>query len=299
MASSSDYYQVLGVSRSASDQEIKSAYRKQALQWHPDRNKSAEAASKFKELTKAYEVLSDSQKRQTYDQFGAAAFENNAGNPGQGPFSGGFNQGPFSYTYSSSGGNPFGGFDTSGFSDPFEIFEQFFGGGFSANAQRRPKRATYSLGITFLEAAKGVEKTIEIGGKEQKIKIPPGVDDGTRVRFSDFDIILSVWPDDNFKRDGLDVYTDIKVDFIDAIFGNTLEVNTIDGTVTIKIPAGTQPDTLIRLKEHGISDTRYRKKGDQYVRIKIQIPNKLSGEQKDLLKRYQEATTGNRKSGWF
>src|SRR5690242_8849639 len=126
-----DYYQVLGITKSASADEIKKAYRKLALQYHPDRNKTKEADAKFKEVTKAYEVLSDPQKRQTYDQYGAAAFEQGGFGGGQGPFGGFGGQqsgqyGPFTYTYTGNGNGP--DFDFGGFSDPFEIFEQFFGG---------------------------------------------------------------------------------------------------------------------------------------------------------------------------
>src|SRR5687767_4716185 len=133
MADKNDFYEVLGLAKGASADEIKKAYRKRALQYHPDRNKTKEAEEKFKEITRAYEVLSDPQKRQTYDQFGASAFDQGAGfGGGGGPFSGGFGQrgqqggqwGPFSYTYSTDGAT---NFDSGGFSDPFEIFEQFFG----------------------------------------------------------------------------------------------------------------------------------------------------------------------------
>ena len=143
-----DYYQILGVTKQASETEIKKAYRKLALQYHPDRNKGdKELEKKFKEVTKAYEVLSDPQKKQTYDQFGEAAFEQGGQGAG-GPFGGfGGQGGPFTYTYSTGGQ---GGFDFGGFSDPFEIFEQFFGGASpfgSAQARRRP---VYSLTIDYL-----------------------------------------------------------------------------------------------------------------------------------------------------
>src|ERR1035437_3105485 len=153
MADNKDYYQILGVSKSASADEIKKAYRKLALQFHPDKNKTKEADAKFKEVTKAYEVLSDSQKKQTYDQFGTAAFEQ--GGPGAGgPFGGGFGQqggqyGPFTYTYTADSGNA----DFGGFSDPFDIFEQFFGG--ASPFGRRQHREVYSLKIDFMEAVKG------------------------------------------------------------------------------------------------------------------------------------------------
>lgn len=314
MASSQDYYQLLGVTKTASDAELKAAYRKAALEWHPDRNKSPEATAKFKEINHAYEVLSDSQKKQAYDQFGHAAFEQgNMGSAGGGPFgggAGGFQQGPFRYTYrtggqpgqpfgSARGENPFEGMDFGGFSDPFEIFEQFFGGGFTANQQRRARRATYSLGISFLEAAKGAEKTVEIEGKQMKIKIPSGVDDGTRIRFTHFDVLISVWPDDTFKRQGLDIHVDVKVDFVSAIMGTTVQVPTTNGNVELKIPAGTQPDTLIRLREHGIKEERTNRTGDEYIKVKVQIPTRLSGEQKQLLEQYQETSSGKKKSGWF
>ncbi len=151
-----DYYKILGVAKSTTDDEIKKAYRKLALQYHPDRNKEASAAEKFKEVTKAYEVLSDAQKRQTYDQYGAAAFEQ-GGPGGQGPFGGGNpfgggfggQNGPFTYTYTNGGnGGDFG-------ADPFEIFEQFFGGA-SPFGRARPRRDVYSLTITFMEAVHGV-----------------------------------------------------------------------------------------------------------------------------------------------
>src|SRR3989338_4418926 len=118
-----DYYEMLGVSKNSSDQEIKAAYRKQALKWHPDRNKSPEANAKFKEINKAFEVLSDPKKKEVYDQYGEEAFAR-GGYGGAGGQS--YQQSPFTYTYSSSGGNPFEGVDFGGFSDPFEIFEQFF-----------------------------------------------------------------------------------------------------------------------------------------------------------------------------
>jgi DnaJ-class molecular chaperone len=160
-----DYYSQLGVTKSASADEIKKAYRKLALQYHPDRNKTKEGEEKFKEITKAYEVLGDPQKRQTYDQYGAAAFEQGASGSG-GPFGGGFGgqngqYGPFTYSYSTNGNQ---GFDFGGFSDPFEIFEQFFGGGGSPFGSRT-RRPAYSLSLSFMEAVKGAEKEVMIDGK--------------------------------------------------------------------------------------------------------------------------------------
>ena len=292
-----DFYQILGVSKSASDTEIKAAYRKKALEWHPDRNKSAQASEKFKEINEAYEVLSNPQKRQSYDQFGPSAFAQGAGPAGGGPFGGGFGgqgQGPFTYTYSTGGG---GGNTFEGFSDPFEIFEQFFGSGFSTGGPRRARRQAYQLRITFQEAVHGAEKEVEIAGKPMKIKIPAGVDDGTRVRFGDFDIILSVTKDKVFAREGQNVFVSVEIDFPSAVLGTTVEVPTVDGNVTIKIPPGTQPDALIRLQGRGVKSPHGNRAGDQYVRIKITVPSRVSGEQKRLLEELQ--TSLSKKRGWF
>src|SRR5207237_23127 len=154
-----------------------------------------------------YEVLSDSQKKQAYDQYGHAAFEQGAG---QGPFGGGFGgqggqqsgrYGPFSYTYYANQGGQGQG-DFGGFADPFEMCEQFISGAFTfVRAQRRP---TYGLRICFMEAVKGIEKEVDIEGKKMKIKIPAGVDDGSRIRFGEFDVVIDVTPDKRFQREGAD-----------------------------------------------------------------------------------------------
>src|SRR6185369_8858348 len=195
MATTRDYYDILGVSKTATAADIKSAYRKSALKHHPDKNKEAGAEAKFKEINEAYEVLSNEEKRKAYDAYGHAAFQQGGPRPGGNPFGGGYQQGPFTYNYSTSGGNPFEGFGE----DPFDIFESFFGGG-----RRAPRKPMYGLEITFMDAVKGVTKTVDLNGKEKTIKIPAGADDGTRIRFSDFDITLSVRPDPRFKRQGPD-----------------------------------------------------------------------------------------------
>lgn len=288
-----DYYSILGVSKSSSADEIKKSYRKLALQYHPDRNKGNKVSEeKFKEVTKAYEVLSDPQKKQTYDQFGEAAFEQ--GNPfsgGQsGPF-GGFGQqgGPFSYT-SSNGGN----FDFGGFSDPFDIFEQFFGGASPfSRAQRRP---TYSITLSFMEAVKGAQKRVNLNGRTQTIKIPAGVDNGSTIRFGEADVVVEVSPDKRFKRQGYDIVTDEEISFPQAALGDEINVETVQGDIKIKIPAGTQPETLIRLRGKGVKMIRGAGHGDHYVRIKITIPKNLTGHQKELLKEFE---IGKKKSSWF
>ena len=293
-----DYYQSLGVSKSSSADEIKKAYRKLALQYHPDRNKTPEGEAKFKEITQAYEVLSDVQKRQTYDQFGAAAFEQ--GGPGAGGPFGGSQGGPFGgfgggqYTYSTNGQ----GFDFGGFSDPFEIFEQFFGGaGGNSPFGRQQRRPVYSLSISFKEAVSGTEKTVSIDGKDQKIKIPAGVDSGTRMRFDTYDVVFDVSSDSRFQREGSDVIANHEITYPQAVLGTDLKVQTVDGSVTIKIPAGTQPETLIRLRGKGIQRLRGAGKGDHYVRIKIEIPKTLSRRQKELLQEFDKE--GSSKKTWF
>ncbi len=297
-----DYYSTLGVSKTATGVEIKKAYRKLALEYHPDRNKSKEAEQKFKEINKAYEVLSDPQKKQTYDQFGHAAFEQNAyqgGGPG-GPFGGGGQYGPFTYTYTTGRGGPFGGvqgeqgFDFGGFSDPFEIFEQFFGGA-SPFGQRAQARPSYSLTIDFMDAVKGATKRVTIDEKTESIKIPAGVDSGSRIRFGDYDVIIDVRPDSKFRREGSDVITDEDISFSQAALGGQIEVETVEGSVKLRIPSGTQPNSVIRLSGKGISRLRGGK-GDHYVRIKVVIPKGLTNKQKELLRELDES---GKKKGWF
>lgn len=290
---SQDYYHTLGVSKSATAEEIKKSYRKLALQYHPDRNKTKEGEEKFKEITQAYEVLSDPQKRQTYDQYGAAAFEQGAG--GSGPFGGGYGgfnqQGPFSYSYSTNGQ----GFDFGGFSDPFEIFEQFFGG--ASPFGGRSRRPAYSLSLTFMEAIKGTEKEVMIDGKKQKIKVPAGVDMGTRMRFDTYDVIFDVASDKRFQREGSDVITEEEITFPQAVIGGDLKVDTVEGPVTIKIPAGTQPETLIRLRGKGIQRLRSSGKGDHYVKIKVHIPKTITRKQKEILEQFDTESSSKKK--WF
>lgn len=291
MAATNDYYAILGVTKASTADEIKKSYRKLALQYHPDRNKTKEGVEKFKEITKAYEVLSDTNKRQTYDQYGEAAFDNNGGGGGD-PFGGqqSGRYGPFNYTY--SGGS--NGGDTGGFSDPFDIFEQFFGG--ASPFGSRARRPIYSLRIAFMDAVKGGEKEVTVEGKKQKVKIPPGVDSGTRIRFGEFDIVFDVATDVKFQREGSDVISIEEISFPQAVLGDTLEVETVEEKVTIKIAPGTQPDTLIRLRGKGIQRLQSANKGDHYVRIKVVIPKSVNKKQKDLL---EEFTKENGKKGWF
>ena len=291
MGTKRDYYDILGVSKNASKEELKKVYRKKALQWHPDRNKSAEANGKFKEINEAYEILSNPKKKEAYDQFGHAAFDPRygAGSPGASPFGGSqartYRQGPFTYTYTTQGGGS-GQADFGGFSDPFEIFAQFFGGGSPFGQARQMRR--YGLTISFMEAAKGCEKEVMIEGKKKTIKVPPGVDDGSRIRFQDFYVTIDVQTDKTFQRDGADVFVNQEISLKIAMLGGAIEAPTIDGKLKLKIRPGTQPGTLIRLRGRGIKRLRGFGNGDQYVRLRIKIPKRLTRKQKKLIEEFEK-----------
>src|SRR3989339_218949 len=278
-----DYYDALGVSKTASDSEIKAAYRRQALKWHPDRNKSTEATGKFKEVTKAFEVLSDPKKKQMYDQYGEDAFSRGGYGSAQG---GGQNsqQGPFGNVYTNFSTEGFEGFDFGGFSDPFEIFEQFFGfqSPFSKRG-RRQRRELYEINLTFDEAVKGVEKDTVIKGETKKIKIPAGVDNGMTIRFSDFDLQVKVKPHPYFRREGQDIYFEKDISYSLAVLGGVVEVPTIDGMVKLKIRNGTKSGTTVRLRGQGVAHPQTYHKGDQYVIFKVDIPSRVSSKAKKLL----------------
>jgi DnaJ-class molecular chaperone len=282
-----DYYQTLGVSKGASEQEIKTAYRRQALKWHPDRNKTSEAAGKFKEITKAYEVLSDPKKREMYDQYGESAFNRGGpGNPGAGqsysnPFEGGFGG------FSSQG---FENVDFGGFSDPFEIFEQFFGfqSPFSRGGRRQQRRDVYEITLTFDEAVHGVKKTMIVKGEEKSFQIPAGVDNNMTIRFSDFDLQVKVKPHPYFTRKGQDIYFEKEISYPLAILGGIIEVPTIEGRLKLKIRPGTASGQTIKLHDQGIPYPQSTRKGDQYVVYKIKTPSRISGRAKELLRELEE-----------
>src|SRR4030042_4667578 len=281
MASKTDYYDIFGVTKNASADEIKKAYRKQALEWHPDRHKDdKEAAEKrFKEINEAYQVLSNPQKKAAYDNYGHAAFTPGGGNPFAGGFPGG-QSGPFTYTYTTGGENPFGNFD---FGDPFDIFESFFGGGNPFGGGKRQQIPRYSITLDFMEAVKGVSKEVDVGGKKRKIKIPAGIYEGARINFGDFTLSVNVKPDRLFERKDDDIYVSIAVPFSLAVLGGEIEVPTIEDKIKIRIRPGTQSGTMMRLRERGVPHLHGRGKGDEYVRINVLIPEKLSREQKQII----------------
>jgi DnaJ-class molecular chaperone len=279
MVSNRDYYEILGVDKGVGEAELKKAYRKLALEWHPDRNNSPEAEAKFKEINEAYEVLSNPEKKAKYDQFGHAAFDPSAGF-GQGGQT--YRQGPFTYTYSTGGNfeDLFQG--AGGFSDPFDIFESFFGGAnpFGRQYQAKPH---YSLTIEFMEAVEGVEKSFVHQGKEFKIKIPGGADDGTRIRYSDFDVSVNVRDHSYFRREGADVFVYHEIPFTLAILGGETRVRTLEGDLKLKIRPGTQPSTTVRLSGKGIKRLRGSGRGDFYIKLKVMLPQRTSRRARRLL----------------
>ncbi len=270
-----DYYQVLGLEKGAGPEEIKKAYRRLALKWHPDKNKSAEAEKRFKEINQAYEVLSDPQKKQAYDQYGQAAFS------GGSPF--GQNrdrQGPFTYSYSwGEGADDF----FSGFSNPFDIFESFFGG--QSPFSRQEQAPNYQITLSLKEAITGIEKEVEINGQKKTIKIPPGVDTGSRIRFKDFYLIVQVLPDDSFSRQGNDLVTTKKINFKTAVLGGTITINNInDEEIKFRIRPGTDSGKIIRLRGYGAPKRSGSGRGDLYVRLEIKTPKRLSRKQREQIK---------------
>jgi len=353
MAEKRDYYEVLGVRRDATKDEIKEAYRRLALQWHPDRvppEKKKEAEEKFKEISEAYAVLSDDTKRQQYDQFGHAGIDSR-------------------YTTEDIfRGVDFGDlFENFGFGDLFgdSIFRDFFGVGKGREFHNRGKDLQYRLRIPLRDAAFGKEVTINIShlescpvcrgegtkpGTRRKtcpqckgrgeviytqgffsitqscprckgtgsiiefpcpeckgdgrvrrsrrltVKIPPGVDTGSTLRLKgegeagpsggppgDLYVIIEVEQDPVFKRVGDDIYVDVSVTFVQAALGAEISVPTLDETVKMKIPPGTQSGKLFRLKGKGIPHFQYRGRGDQYVRVNVEVPTNLTARERELL----------------
>ncbi len=360
-----DYYEVLGVGRDAVEADIKKAYRKLARQYHPDINKDdPQAAEKFKEATEAYQVLSSAEARAKYDQFGHAAFDQQAG-------------------YGQEGAGGFGGFGGfgGGFEDLGDIFDMFFGGG-----ARRPRGGPqqgadlrYDLAVSFEEAAFGLEKEIEVPRSETcphchgnaaepgtpiktcerchgtgqvqhvtttafgrfatarpcevchgegktvqtpckechgagtvhqvrkiKVKIPAGVDAGSRVRVSgqgeagvkggppgDLYVFINVRPHPIFERQGNDVFCEVALNFAQAALGDEIEVPTLDGRVKLRIPEGTQTGTFFRLKGKGIPNPRGYGRGDQHVKVRVVTPARLSARQRELLQEFAKLGGGS------
>jgi curved DNA-binding protein len=288
---SKDYYQALGVEKGASSDEIKRAFRKLAVKYHPDKNPGdKEAEEKFKEINEAYAVLSDPEKKAQYDRFGSSGFHQR---------------------YSQE--DIFRGFDVGdmfrdmGFGTE-DIFSRIFGHGgpghrhgFHYNVGRQPgENFTMEIKIGFREAFTGGEKQVAFkrNGKREdiKVKIPAGIDSGAKLRIAgkggegqrggppgDLILIVQVAGDPHFSREGNDITVERQIRFTEAALGSSLDVETLDGTKRIKVPAGIQPGTRIRLKGLGFPRMGESTRGDLYVRIGVSVPEQLTTTQRELL----------------
>ena len=364
MVAKRDLYEVLGVSKDASDADIKRAYRKLSKQYHPDINKEAGAEEKFKEIAEAYEILSDSQKRAAYDQYGHASYDPNSGFSGGG-FGGGFEG------FGGFGGQGFSGSYTGGFED---IFDTFFGGGGGrrgnrTNMPRQGADLQYVMDLTFEEAIFGKEEVIHYhrnaecetchgsgakpgtdpvtcskchgagvinveratpfgrmmsqttcdvcGGTGQeikekcvtchghkhveethkvKVKVPAGVENGNQMPlrgqgeagenggpYGDLYVIFRVGKSDTFEREGADIFYELPINFAQAALGDEVDVPTVHGKVKLKVPAGTQSGTVLRLRGKGAPRLRGSGMGDQHVTVRVVTPKHLTDKQREAM----------------
>lgn len=297
-----DYYEVLGVGKNASDDEIKKAYRKLAVKYHPDKNPGdKEAEAKFKEISEAHEVLSDKQKRARYDQFGHAGVGGAGGSAGGNPFANGnysFNGQSFNFDFGGSGGLD-------------DILGSIFGFGGGA---RRPARGTdyrTTVVLSFEEAVFGTTKIITADGKDLKVKIPAGIDDGMSIRLSgkggaapkggtkgDLYVFVRVKPHKRLTREGNIILSDRVISMVDAALGTEVDVETVDGNVRMKVPAGTQSGTPFKLSGHGVPLMRSDgDRGPHIVTIIVETPKNLSKRQKELLEEFKNPK--NKKHGFW
>lgn len=295
-----DYYKILGVERNASEEDIRKAYRKLAMQYHPDRNPNdKQAEERFKEINEAYQVLNDPEKRPVYDRLGSDYSSwQRRGAPGD------FNWDQYGGGY--PGGvrveygdleDLFGG--AGGFSDFFRtIFGREAqgaapggGGTRSRSRQQQPQGYQQELEVSLEEAYQGTTRLLQTDGKQKQVRIPAGVRTGSKVRVAgagpnglDLYLIVDVKDDPRFERRGNDLHTTATVDVFTAILGGEAEVETLAGKVKLTIPAGTQPEQVFRLGGRGMPSVKNSsEKGDLYVRLKVQIPKYLSPKQRELL----------------
>lgn len=300
-----DYYKTLGVERKADEAEIKRAYRKLALQYHPDRNPGdKKAEEKFKDINEAYQVLSDPAKRSRYDQLG----DSYANWQQRGAPQGGFNWEDWVTSQGGGGGAPggtrveYGNLDDilgGGFS---EFFRRIFGGmpdmsqprgrGYSRPAPKQSYQQDVTISLT--EAFQGSTRRLEMDSRRLDVKIPPGARTGTKVRIkdaipagdgqpADLYLVISVADDPRFERKGDDLYTDVNLDLFTAVLGGEATVQTPTGNVVLTIPAGTQPGQTFRLTGRGMPHLKNpQNKGDLFARARVRLPKNLSDRQKQL-----------------
>ncbi len=357
-----DYYKILGVDKRAGKDDIKKAYKKLAMKYHPDRapeEKKKEYEEKFKEISAAASVLGDDKKRQQYDQFGSSSFSGGAGGHGGAGFEG--------YDFS----DIMSQFRSAGFDDGDDMFEQIFGGGGRRSRSRRGSDLLYETEITLLDAVKGTTKEIELNKLEQcddcggkgahkfdrcdhcrgsgylkrtqrtpfglfqqtgpcphcagkgelstdscgkcggegvvrrrkklEITIPAGVEKGMRLRVpgegelggdggraGDLYVQIRVAEDEYFERKGNDLYITVPISFTQAVLGDDIDVPTIDGKASLSIPAGTSSETIFRMRGKGVPSVHGHETGDQMVKVKIEVPKKLSKKQIDLIRQLKE-----------
>ena len=290
-----DYYKILGVERNASEADIRKAYRKLAMQYHPDRNPNdKQAEERFKEINEAYQVLSDPKKRGHYDQLGSD-YSNwqQRGEPGNfdwGQYEG--FPGGVRVEYSDID-DLFGG--AGGFSD---FFRTIFGRGAEGagtgtrnRARQQPQGYQQELSITLDEAYNGTMRVLQTDSKQKQVRIPAGVRTGSKVRVAgagpnglDLYLIIDVQEDKRFERRGNDLHTTSTVNIFTAMLGGEADVETLSGKIKLNIPAGTQPEQVFRLAGRGMPTVKNsNEKGDLYVRLKVQIPKYLSPKQRELL----------------
>jgi curved DNA-binding protein len=302
-----DYYKILGVERNASEKEIKSAYRKLARKYHPDVNPGDKSAEeKFKEIQEAYEVLSDSQKRTKYDQFGQ--YWQQMGEPGTGGA-----YGPmwdtFTFDYGGAAGQGESGFaGPEGFSDFFEMLfgQQARGRTTTARRRQAPTRGRNieaEMEVSLEDAFHGAKKSFSLGGKKMEVTIPKGVRDGQKIRLAnqgeqgpagrgDLLIKIKLRPHPVYERRDDDLHIDVPVDYVTAALGGEVQVPTLAGRVTMKVPRATSGGRVFRLPGQGMPRLKDAGRGNLYAKVRVTIPEAINDKERELLEQIRKLRGG-------